>query len=77
MKTFNREHYPDEMEELYLDALDIAKTHGYCGTPILQRKLRIGYFKARELIDMLFERGIIEPENGAKPRKVINTSIPT
>lgn len=71
MKSFNREHYPDEMEELYADALDIAKNHGYCGTPLLQRKLLIGYMKANELMDMLFERGIIEAQNGAKPRKLI------
>jgi DNA segregation ATPase FtsK/SpoIIIE, S-DNA-T family len=77
MKTFNREHYPDEMEEYYRDAVEIVLTNGKCQTSLLQRKLRIGYFKAVELVDMLFERGIIGPPNGAKPREVINTSIPT
>ena len=39
--------------------------------PILQRKLRIGYAKSSTLMDMLEERGVIGPSNGAKPREVI------
>ncbi|MGD0576560.1 MAG: DNA translocase FtsK 4TM domain-containing protein [Candidatus Staskawiczbacteria bacterium] len=36
----------------------------------LQRRLRIGYSRAARLIDMLEEKGIVGPADGAKPREV-------
>jgi len=36
----------------------------------LQRRLRIGYARAARLIDMLEEKGIVGPADGAKPREV-------
>jgi len=36
----------------------------------LQRRLRIGYSRAARLIDMLEEKGIVGPADGAKPRNV-------
>lgn len=36
----------------------------------LQRRLRIGYARAARLIDMLEERGVVGPGEGAKPRQV-------
>jgi S-DNA-T family DNA segregation ATPase FtsK/SpoIIIE len=36
----------------------------------LQRRLRIGYSRAARLIDMLEERGLVGPADGAKPREV-------
>jgi S-DNA-T family DNA segregation ATPase FtsK/SpoIIIE len=38
---------------------------------LLQRKLRIGYGRACRLIDMLEERGVIGPADGAKGREVL------
>lgn len=40
-------------------------------TSYLQRKLRIGYARAARLIDILEERGVIGPGDGAKPREVL------
>ena len=37
---------------------------------LLQRKLRIGYARAARLIDILEERGVVGPGQGAKPREV-------
>jgi DNA segregation ATPase FtsK/SpoIIIE-like protein len=37
----------------------------------LQRKLKVGYSRAARLIDILEERGVIGPGDGAKPREVI------
>jgi S-DNA-T family DNA segregation ATPase FtsK/SpoIIIE len=36
----------------------------------LQRKLRIGYARAARLLDMLEEKGVVGPADGAKPRQV-------
>ena len=37
----------------------------------LQRRLRIGYARAARLLDLLEERGIIGPGEGAKPREIL------
>jgi len=41
---------------------------------LLQRRLRVGYARAARLIDMLEEKGIVGPGEGAKPREIL---IPT
>ncbi len=40
----------------------------------LQRRLRIGYSRAARLIDILEEKGIVGPADGAKPREVYENS---
>jgi S-DNA-T family DNA segregation ATPase FtsK/SpoIIIE len=40
-------------------------------TSYLQRKLGIGYARAARIIDMLEQRGVIGPGEGAKPRQVL------
>jgi len=41
---------------------------------LLQRRLRIGYARAARLIDILEERGMVGPGDGAKPREVYGVS---
>ena len=36
----------------------------------LQRRLKIGYARAARLIDMLEERGVVGPGEGAKAREI-------
>ena len=38
---------------------------------LLQRRLRVGYARAARLIDMLEEKGIVGPGEGAKPREIL------
>jgi len=37
---------------------------------LLQRRLRVGYARAARLLDILEEKGIVGPSDGAKPREV-------
>jgi DNA segregation ATPase FtsK/SpoIIIE, S-DNA-T family len=58
-------------DELFEDARETVVRAGKASTSYLQRKLRIGYARAARLIDLLEERGVIGPGDGAKPRDVL------
>ena len=60
-----------EDDDLYEDARITVMESGKASTSYLQRKLGIGYARAAKLIDMLEERGVVGPGNGAKPRDVL------
>ncbi len=65
----------DESDEnddaLYEEAREQVMQAGRASTSYLQRRLRIGYARAARLMDLLEERGLIGPADGAKPREVI------
>lgn len=64
--------YEDEDEDdLYNDAKQAVLEAGKASTSYIQRKLRVGYARAARLIDMLEERGVVGPADGAKPREVL------
>jgi S-DNA-T family DNA segregation ATPase FtsK/SpoIIIE len=57
-------------DPLYEEAKRIVIEAKKASASLLQRKLRIGYARAARLIDMLEERGVVGPSQGAKPREV-------
>jgi len=61
----------DDDDELYGEAKRTVIEAGKASTSYLQRKLGIGYARAARLMDLLEERGVIGPADGAKPREVI------
>lgn len=62
----------DEAEDdLYEEAKQTVIEAGKASTSFLQRKLRVGYARAARLIDLLEDKGIIGPGDGAKPREVL------
>jgi S-DNA-T family DNA segregation ATPase FtsK/SpoIIIE len=62
---------PKGKDSLYDQALTIVLSSKNASTTYLQRKLKIGYARAASLMDELEENGIISPQDGAKPRRVI------
>jgi len=60
----------EDDDDLYGEAKSIVTEAGKASTSYLQRRLRIGYSRAARLIDLLEERGVIGPADGAKPREV-------
>lgn len=61
----------DVDDDMYEAARAAVIEAGKASTSYLQRKLRVGYARAARLIDLLEERGVIGPGDGAKPREVL------
>lgn len=66
------EEFLDETdEELYEQAEEIVLEYKIASASLLQRTLKIGYAKAAMLLDLMEERGVIGPSDGAKPREIL------
>ncbi|MFH1451526.1 MAG: DNA translocase FtsK 4TM domain-containing protein [bacterium] len=57
-------------EPLYEEAKKIVIESKKASASLLQRRLRVGYARAARLIDLLEDRGVVGPGEGAKPREV-------
>jgi S-DNA-T family DNA segregation ATPase FtsK/SpoIIIE len=60
----------DDDDELLVKAIEVIKQAGKASASLLQRRLKVGYARAARLLDILEDRGIIGPQDGAKPREV-------
>lgn len=58
-------------DPLYEEAKRIVIEARKASSSLLQRRLRIGYARAARLIDILEERKIVGPGEGAKPREIL------
>lgn len=72
--SLNFEEYAgggDDADELYEEAVEVVRQAGKASTSLLQRRLKVGYARAARLMDMMEERGVVGPGEGAKPREVL------
>jgi len=58
-------------DPLYEEAKRVVIEARKASASLLQRRLRVGYARAARLIDMLEERGVVGPGEGAKPREIL------
>ena len=59
-------------DPLYEDAKRAVIDAGKASTSYIQRRLKVGYSRAARLIDILEERGVVGPADGARPREILN-----
>lgn len=65
------ESEPDD--ELFESAVRLIVTNGQASTSMIQRRFKIGYTRAARLVDLMEQRGIVGPLDGAKPRDILMT----
>ncbi|MEK7502942.1 MAG: DNA translocase FtsK 4TM domain-containing protein [Patescibacteria group bacterium] len=58
-------------DELYEEAKSLVMEADKASASFLQRRLRVGYARAARLLDIMENRGVIGPADGAKPREIL------
>jgi S-DNA-T family DNA segregation ATPase FtsK/SpoIIIE len=69
--TLPEEEISDDEEELVAKCLEIIRQEKRASTSMLQRRLRLGYTRAARVVDILEQRGILGPKDGARDREIL------
>ncbi|MDO8644729.1 MAG: DNA translocase FtsK, partial [bacterium] len=68
----------DDLEDqLYDQAVSLVSQTRQASISMIQRRLRIGYNRAARLIEKMEQQGVVGPADGARPREVYTTNLPT
>lgn len=62
--------FSDGEDELFDEAVRVVAEAKKASASLLQRRLKVGYARAARLLDIMEERSIVGPGEGAKPREV-------
>lgn len=57
-------------DDIFFEAVRVVQETGKASASLLQRQLKVGYARAARLLDIMEEKGVVGPADGAKPRKV-------
>lgn len=66
----------DADEEILQKCMEVIMQEQKASTSLLQRRLRLGYTRAARMVDILEQRGIVGPADGAKAREVYMKAEP-
>lgn len=69
--TMPEEDITEQEEELVTKCLEIIRQEKRASTSMLQRRLRLGYTRAARVVDILEQRGILGPKDGARDREIL------
>ena len=62
-------------DDMFFEAVRVVQETGKASASLLQRQLKVGYARAARLLDIMEEKGLIGPVDGAKARKVYTERI--
>lgn len=62
-------------DDMFFEAVRVVQETGRASASLLQRQLKVGYARAARLLDIMEDKGIIGPADGAKARKVYIDSM--
>ncbi|MFA6593648.1 MAG: DNA translocase FtsK [Candidatus Buchananbacteria bacterium] len=62
--------FDSDDEPLLGEAVEVIKQNGKASASLLQRRLKLGYARAARILDLLEDKGVIGPADGAKPREI-------
>jgi len=57
-------------DDLFFEAVRVVQETGRASASLLQRQLKVGYARAARLLDIMEEKGLVSPAEGAKARKI-------
>jgi S-DNA-T family DNA segregation ATPase FtsK/SpoIIIE len=61
----------DDLDDLFVDAVDLVVETGQASVSMIQRRFRVGYSRAARIIDQMELQGLVGPFEGSKPREVL------
>lgn len=62
-------------DPLLWDAAELVVESQLGSTSNIQRRLKVGYSRAGRIMDQLYEKGIVGPPDGSKPREVLVSDV--
>ena len=75
LSSFSFEDDEDEEDSYYNDAVKIVMEAKMASASMLQRRLKIGYNRAANLVEKMESNGVVGPQQGSKPRDVLVSSL--
>jgi WD40 repeat protein len=63
-------------DEFFHEAVQVVLHTGQASISMIQRRLRVGYARASELLDLMEKEGIVGPHRGSEAREILVARLP-